>query len=435
MLPQVELAGHSATWRFIDSARMGQWMKDERWRKEGGLLPVRVRSDEVSRRVLGELQRVLSAARDESPAIEEVPVSAESPTPGLEDILSGILMVGRGLRRSEWLAAVVQDLRERPHVLLIDSATCEGPSRGWWEEASGTLSDLRKTDQNAVVTVVVATNSAGFGEVFDFSTGEPLPDLSWLHEATPAMWRAYLHRRIAWESGGDLGLALDWLARRPGWPAEMNEAGLESWLNKVAIADWKSKSEEARNAAVRYAKDISSERSADWIEARQAEPALVGSHLIWKPQGVPGFRLVPWVARALLGLGVIDCGVARLRGELIDSGLAGLVFARCLELEYRARGRARTSGVAPDKALSLLNAFQKGSERSAARYYSPGFPAKPSDPWWMASFGDLLDGIPPSTPRRTDYYRLLGLRNAIAHGHPCCWRALVELRELERSIP
>lgn len=433
MFLRVPIGGHEAVWRFRDSAAFSAWLRAETWRESGGVFGVRLRSQEQAGLFISELERELAALRRGRVDVRVLSRRAGGPIPGLREVLSERAGLAANLKRGEWIALVAQETSAVEVLYVVDAVTDPSGVARWREEASEIVSELRKACDSAAVTVLVLAKSAGVSGAFDFSIGEPLPDLGWLHQATAVAWQAYMHRRIAWETGGDLALALSWSEVLAGQVGEGDDQGLETWLNTQATDKWKRVPVLVADALKEYLLESSSLIARDSGQLRRATTVFEQERVFWRPHGAPRARLVPWVARALLLAGVAPQASVLLRSELSVPGVVGLAFSRCLELEGWVRAGLHPVGNPKDDTLAMHERLCQGVAAASA-YYLPAFPAPPRDVWWVASFGEVLYSAPAPKAVKDSLFALLNLRNALGHGHPCCWAALMALRRLEEQL-
>jgi hypothetical protein len=67
-------------------------------------------------------------------------------------------------------------------------------------------------------------------------------------------------------------------------------------------------------------------------------------------------------------------------------------------------------------------------------YYPTDCPALPRDAWSFASLGEILSLGGEPDGGATDAWKVLRLRNALAHGHYVNWRAVLDVLELEEQV-
>jgi hypothetical protein len=434
MLLNVNLVGHNAPWRFPGTERLDRWVSDCPWSDQGGIFGLRVRPGEHVSLLQEQLARHITAAPTVVPIVESRTFPNGTPVTSIRDIVGEFVGAGSGLSRREWLEVVASELSARRLVLLLDVSAVEEPLSSWWDDAASLSNDLRKTLETAALTVVVLGEGLPVDDSFDFRAGEPLPDISWLHTPLVSAWRAYVHRRIAWEAGGFLPRALAWSRNWESSVSEADDGLLEGWFTSRAEEEWATLSTDLQDLVQRYSALAGEETPPAAHLLAPLETSLKNAGLLWRPYGDVRLHLLPWVARVLLNRGVSPASRPMLRGELAVPGLTGLLFARCLEVEARRRARLRPSGMPKPETTNAFQNIQHRSTKSAARYYPENHPAPPDDVWWVASLGEVLSRVPPQAPHRDRLYDLLGLRNAVAHGHPCGWQAILELRQLEATL-
>jgi hypothetical protein len=275
------------------------------------------------------------------------------------------------------------------------------------------------------------------GEAFDLSVGLPADPLlpSGGRPDTGSLWRGYLHRRLAWELAGDPEGA----TARADEAASLgvgDDAGFEYQLNEAADTAWREVPADARREMQEYL-DHSVCGAKPRAMLAQVATRLERRGYLWRPPGGDAVVPVPWVARALLRTDAVPAGTFHLRGCLVCVPLAHELLARCFDLEARERAAlwaGRGGRSAPEVATERWRRFQMPGSFEAG-LYPPLCPAVPDDAWPFATFGEFLTALVPARdPRRDACYRLLNLRNHLAHGHYAGWAVVLALRAVEEQL-
>ena len=168
------------------------------------------------------------------------------------------------------------------------------------------------------------------------------------------------------------------------------------------------------------------------MAAEKRETDLSRQGLLWRPQGMHAVHVVPWAARAMLLGGLNPPVCILLRAELIPPSVTGMALAQCLALEARQRSTFRPPGDPSDEWTQKFSDICARTQRTEGEFYPHGFPGLPPDAWSIASLGDVVQACSASLPkdRKDRLHQLRRLRNALAHGHPCSWKAIEQLRTL-----
>lgn len=239
-------------------------------------------------------------------------------------------------------------------------------------------------------------------------------------------WRAYLHHRIAWEAAGDPEDArrIDPTIQRIKLG---QEASLESSFKDAAKSRWQRLDRALPEVNTDIARWLSNPRAV------ASTPEL--SALTWRPcSGVQILR--PWVARALLA-GSPDAPPwmrAAWRHAIVPQPLVGSLLSASFLIEHQQRAQcmsdhSRWRPMADDlvDARKIADRFSHGGDL-ASTLYPPGAvwvpdPRREVESWLTygevrrISLNDFSDDV-------------ANLRNALAHGHPPTWPAVMILRKV-----
>jgi hypothetical protein len=413
---RIEIGGVVCEWSSPNEEALESWLSRAPWTENAGtrtialtgllsrtvILPwIEARIDAIASHVGGVSTRILEI-RDESVRIESV--------------LAEGVGVASDVTRQSLLASLHDECEVRPYVFVLDGAAQLATGR-LADEADGLLSDYWKTAPEgtrlgpAICIISDRLNQTG---IIDLRSLEPRPPATWLDGTSSEAWKWYLHLRIAWEAGGDLELAVRWGGELRGLEiAPPNDTAFELWLDERAVQAFLS-----LQPAVR--------------ERLRAQPVVSDQPAFtWYPLGGAVASLRPWVARAVRHLSPrSDDGT---RHPLNCLYVARDLFCRLLDIEWRTRQslELKPGAILSPKAEQDYKLFCAGSQRSPAFLYPSGSPATPSEKWSFASFGEVLNSLADRhVAIRPRLYALLGLRNALAHGHYNAWAAISRYREL-----
>lgn len=310
---------------------------------------------------------------------------------------------------------------DSPRVFVFEVAR-NVPSRAWSELSMLVEHFAKRTPAVPLCAVAFDGISAlQHDPSFDFSSGRCthslLADARTVDDS--ATWRAYLHHRCCWESGGDplsaqeLGEALaDCAAGDDENLEDVFSAQAQEFARQVGLAD---RVESIRTAMERYGRPA----------REKARQELAQQCLLWRPPGLQRLELVPWASRALLAAGqAMGEVVPRLRHNLICAPLAAEILTQCLGVEAKIRMQlfGKQTRQPEEKTLKLFERFKEGG--NAWAIYPPGHPSPPitqHDVWHFAGLGETLSAC-SEVERTSPLWDTVNLRNAVAHGHYVTWR-------------
>lgn len=430
MTVHASLASSSLPWRFRDSSSLETWIGDRGWRGTSACIVLEIAHSHLSRE-FG--QRVVDLLLlTEGPGADYVPVVVEAGN--IVPPLWQSVCQAMGLDDSEgywpFLRTVGELLRAPRFILMLGESDPDGTV----EQARSFVSDLGKAAPSCQITFVlpIARVVPVHERVWDLGVGGPCqPALDSLDLRDSVLWRRYVHHRLAWETGGDLQRARCWDAAGIGSIALGDDATLERQFNECAVADLHA---------------LPSEVIERWNMSLQADArghvaAPKGSlscelerlGLWWRPIHTDRLRPSPWAARAAL-LGSPN-GLLRpwLRSCLSCAPLAREIMGRCTDMESLLRSRlarALRSTAPSDDTIRLQDRFKAPGDFLNSTYPSAS-PARPTDAWDFASFGEILKQTGTGRGYREE---LRQIRNALAHGHPPSWFLVQRLRSVERQV-
>jgi hypothetical protein len=312
---------------------------------------------------------------------------------------------------------------DRP-LLLVDADESGATSVGDAVRALAAELDTRRGEGRMQQIALLSRHSEPGALVIRLDEGMPAsaPDQILTNPEGEA-WKAYLHHRIAWEVAGDPADA------RAVDPAIMRiRNGQEVGLDGVFR-------EAARTRMTRLGRPMSEVRDLmfHWLaDPRNVADSALLSAITWRPFG--GVRLVrPWVARILLAT-FPDMPAwmrAAFRHAIVSQPLVASLLSATFVIEQHQRAQCMADAnwrVLPQDLVEARRiAGRFGHNDVDSRLYPAGAVWCP-DPVidiesWL-SYGDVRRLSGNAFSDEVAY-----LRNALAHGHPPTWPAVLILRQ------
>jgi hypothetical protein len=429
----VTVAGYPAKWHFRDGQKLENWLAGRPWLSRNEARGVRVSAACFAAAFLARLRQAMRGHDDGSSGVAFVEVRPEALPGGLALALAEALEVPPA-ERFELYGRLKERLAEGPTVFLVPPP--DQPRPGLLEEAGEFLEAMAKPAGAVRVLLLLADTPRQrlLGSAFDLSVGLPAERLLAGAASEDALWRGYLHHRLAWEAAGDLERVAQW-EEEVGPVAPGADGEFERQLNRTARERYEELESADRQAVREYLEHgVKQTRARHWLVQRAAQ--LEQDQLLWRPPGTDEPQVVPWLARALLLAGEVPPCVFHLRTCLVCAPLARELLDRCFELEARERAALwarRSSRPPPAKAVERWGMFQESGSFQAG-LYPLGCPACPDDPWPFATFGEFLTVMAAGDPRRDVWDDLLKLRNHLAHSHYAAWPAVQRLRAIEGEL-
>ena len=224
---------------------------------------------------------------------------------------------------------------------------------------------------------------------FDLSAGEPRGYESLLLDASEGeAWGAYVHLRVAWECAGFLE-DLDRYSQAFETRLKLgDETGLALRMNEFARRSY--------------------EEGAETVGRR-------------------------WALRYLLTQKCSPGEAARCKQRLSCGYLGELLWGLVHRLEAAFRAEIDYTVPPSSDAEELRRKF--GAKNNFARsLYPDGCVEHPRSAWDFAAMGDIAFHF-KERPDNRNYFEAMELRNAIAHGHPPAWNAILRARRLAAAFP
>jgi hypothetical protein len=414
----VTLGAATWDWRLDGETALDHWLARRPWQGPGSVLSIQApRTYEAFDRFL---ERKALAADASTSALRVARLELDR-----RRDLRAELSAWMGVGATSWRAlatALADDLLERPTLFL--TAVADDASIDATLDTALELVDLTSKGGAERGPAILFLHHAGrvpLRGTCRHDRGWPAGIATECVERPPSdAWRAYLHVRIAWETGGILDDAYTCDALQPAGLRPGDDEAVERMLGEFAQRQFVRLNEPERQAWRRYA------------GVPGTRPPVFGH------EEAPAGHLTPypWLARALLLDGSTRLGARPLRAELVCRPLAERVMMTCFLAETQLRGQIPDTvvGTPLSDAVAAFHRFQTGASLEAD-IYPANHPAPPSDVWDFASMGSILPlvgRLPPSSRRLFEQAKLL--RNAVAHGHNVGWHAMVQAREVAELL-
>jgi hypothetical protein len=437
---RVSLAQFETQWRFVDSGRLEAWLASRPWVDGGGVRLLRASGPAQATLLTEALPERVHAVDQGRTNVDTLLVRSFDAVGDVRALAKLVFDIQpSSTRRALELAADVLS-HQRTLLVLEGTRLPEEAVRAFIEAATQLASDVAKLRPSVALPVLVI-HSPGLPCAeggWSFTSGGPLGEVLGRSDAQPsARWAAYVHMRLAWESAGELDVALEWAAPAAGLTSGA-DGGLEQVLNALADEAWQRLDGSRRELLHGYLAMLG-KRPWDRMEYIRRTEELQAAQLAWRPSGVAHVRPVPWAARALARQDRRPAHTQTLlRSCMTCAPIAKEVVSRCLDLEAYLRARHAPEPVPRPfgKADEALRDFQgRGNESFDRRFYPEDCPAAALvDASAFMPFGEFLEGLPLHGWRRKALHQLRQLRNSVAHGHYVGWESLRMLEELEAQL-
>lgn len=437
----VSLGGYVSSWRFDGSLPWQAWIGDGQWIDDGGLKLLRVPEasyfQAYQRRVRQSL--VSSSPGNDTRVFARDENVIPQPEYSVEEWIVRCLGVHDEPREFQRLHEASQLIDHRPTAFVVPLA-----SQSAQETISICQAFIEKVEKaggyrRPTIVAIVAGETPPLLPFYSFLRGRP----DGLRFCDPMLqdaelWRSYMHQRLAWESAGDVRLAESWDQQFGFRKIPIgNDDLFENGLNRAAQASLKAIDTESIGELGAFIANASAEgQSLD--PARLA--TLGDQSLIWQPLESNGHCVAPWAARASLIREPNSPYRHLLRDSLNCRPLVSELLSFCFALESRERQICCTEMAdeifAKDETAKQYQEFLDGAGASPARFYPSECPARMSDIWQFASFGEILaqTRVRSEKTRRQGRHQVRSIRNALAHGHYASWRMLMEARDLQGNL-
>ena len=340
----VEIAGHRDNWQYRGARGLEEWLQTAPWVNGGGVRCIRVATASDRDLVVDLIERQVLAIDRRQSSVRLVEMDCVSPSQLVEDMHIELGLEGPASGGAA-LDGVALALRHAPLVIVtphLEPARFESARKS----VDQLVGRLGRRDRPGALCVLIFGSSGVRGDQItdDLSHGLPVGlDALSLKSRPYLLWSAYLHYRLAWESGGQRELARSWShgSMRLGLGADDE---FEGHLNACAQTQWDSLGEGARGGVRAWCG-----KYVRGIQAGRAEmEELVRHGLLWRPMPGTIVRVKAWVARGMLLEHSNPQGRDMLRASLVCLPLARALLESCFDLEASFRwleGSPRTAGV------------------------------------------------------------------------------------------
>ena len=412
---RVDVGGNSRWWRLLESERLSAWLQGRPWNGQGVVLAFELADayeDEILDGLEGDVRRV---ERDEEVVVRVLRASALDATSALRDEMG----IETGSRRD--LAERLAASASRDPNLWILIPPSGAPVASWVDELQQVVDVHAKLPcPGRVAFLVTARSEHAIADRVRMDLA--WPEHTYSVEKIRDRWTAYVHERLAWHAGGSLSIVASFASRVRSIPTGQDIA-LEDALDAHALELL-----DTHDASLvkRLSRDVSSVRY---------DPQLM------MPLGMTGHdarvaRPVPWLARGLLFRYREHPQRRFLRSVRICRPLASRLFDRCMDAEQRIRDRllARAPQVQLSEQVGAHVARVERDKDAIEHQLTPRGQAELEGGWEAATLADLIDASDLTPSQRTDMHKLRLTRNALAHGSPVGWKAILIVDDLEGRL-
>ncbi len=425
----MRLAGTALPWRYKDSDRLGDWIDSRPWTGSPTVRVLRVADRTSPEHLFDAIRDAVTAADRNATGVEVTTLEAtDVDTDGFGAAVAKHLDISATRQTLELAMAFGRASKmERPTLWLIPPLTGTRPQV--IDETEQFVELVKKLEPSARFTVLFTDTPIETltGRHFDFTTGGPAIGTDIFTVLEDHLWAHYMHRRVAWEVGGNYSLAKRLsTAVEEAKISRGDDSGFEHVLGQeaqIAYSELPQSMKDALPGALTAKVGDSSRRNS------------VMSTMFWNPSHFGGLALVPWIARSLLALNPVRPFADSLRGSLVCLPICQELLTACFFLETHVRGQIHLPPYPPDsaKCREAWGRFTNFPGYPAILYPS-GSPSVPTNPWAFASLGELLTHE-IAKPFGTDWrHDLRQLRNHLAHCQYSGWEAVRLARHLASRV-
>jgi hypothetical protein len=421
---RVNLQGHVAEWSTSGAGELSAWLASHPW-QSGGICAIHCADDAPEELIVDAISRAAHAANQGVTRlrVERFERGSEPDVSPVRQLKSR-LSVDEGLAHYEAVRALKKEISAYSFVFVFSTHSKFDPA-WWWELRS--VADLLAKGEPAIglcAAILDPIRMIDSVSCFDFQSAHPDSEVLCDPDDSDSLrWRRYLHQRIAWESGGNITAAY-WIDEFVKGIRLGDDSDLETRLGAAADSLMKSKEVEAL-VHEHLGRMDSVGTNVLPFDADNTQSRLSKSGVLWRPPLGSSLEVVPWACRAVLRAAKSSHSLDRLRSNLVCAPLRGEIFQLCLRAESAVRQslvRRTKRSPAPVSSANAIDRLIRGHDECL--HYPPGYPMPPvraGDEWTFATFGEFLNAH-HSGDVLEHHRRLLGLRNAVAHGHYMTWR-------------
>jgi|GEM_PF-1822564 len=436
MRVRISLAGRTLDWRYRDSDRFAEWILGRPWLARNEVRSVRFVQSAAYSSVFAAIHEAMLGADRGTTDLRETRLDPSRVTQnGFAKALAAKLGLSSDNDHYALHQSLARHLANQTRICLIAPLPAHVPTAS--DQAEQSVDLIRKIIADARLIVVFADTLREplSGESFDFSRGEPLVPLSF-QESRQRIWDRYLHVRLSWEAAGDPTRSADIANGFSGHLAPEDDVAVERVFNEYADRETARVSPELRTRILTLRSVSEDARGRASISSKSAQDDLLARGLAWRPNDGELIAPAPWLARGLLRTANVQAQIEFLRGCLRCVPLHRELLTECLLWESVERGhllRDLSSRSPGDETRRMLEDFQQGRGLTY-KLHPQGCPAAPNHAWAFASLGEVLMNFAGTGTRREARFRLLYLRNHLAHGHYVGWEAVSELLQLRFEL-
>lgn len=434
MLVDVTLAGYTSSWAFAGSKKFNAWADTKPWISDGGICVIRTAGSDYYDFLFSSIGRTVRGIQGDGGRFDVRRIECGGFLGTPFSALLSALGIAPNLGVFEARDPIRDYLQCRPTAFVFVELEPVDPAD--WEVLVNLIEHYRKASKSVCIcAVVLDPRGVVHSEpMCDFTVGrtthQVLAEAADVEEA--ALWPAYLHQRLCWEAGGNIGYALS-LSRQISEARTGDDDQVEEWFQSHSAQSM------SHQPAFDDLKELvalgpsllqTNQQRADVLRCN-----LLLRQLLWRPPGMQSLRVVPWASRVLLvQQSVPDCQVWTLRHSLVCAPLATEILALCLQSESHIRAKLHGRGSIDSISSQTHESYErfKSGEDEFVVYPNkhPAPPHNSGDIWAFASLGETLRACPKSAV--SDLYRsTVRLRNCIAHGHYVGWHQVkIALRQL-----
>ena len=230
----VNLTGHAATWRFQHSDQIDEWLASVPWRRDGDVRVLRIPCPELFVEIATALGRAARAV-DIYGDIDVLILPGVNDERSIEMRLRSEFGLSDEATFRDFLRHFVSKLTRPTVIIAFVARASDGVLAD--DEARGLRDRVAASHPTVAATFVLmdVADAPLTGDGMRVTIGGPncIVLRSQLVGEEQA-WRAYTHVRLAWEVGGNLGVALEWNESAFDSLQRADDDGFERILNDRA---------------------------------------------------------------------------------------------------------------------------------------------------------------------------------------------------------
>lgn len=430
---QISLFGSTQSWNFSDDSGIRSWLQQTPWLEEGGFCILRLGNASEYESFSAKLRHEIMVFNDARSHVRLLHLSDSYTSEPLEQVISSFLGLSNFSERAEMLYEMAIQLKQEPLVLVIPPLEDIRTLAKWMRTTERLIDELRKLDPVGPLCAILFDASSEIeGNFADFDLRAGLPSTKELSVALQLpgeseLWSAYMHHRLAWETGGTFLLAREWADEFFSEIPPEDDDTFELQLDE-ASSQTLHKTPEVIESTTAFLKAA--------LGGYSARSELLSKGLraggLWKPPESLWLEIKPWVARAFLQDKRIPEASNLLKSNLVCAPLARFILQRCFDFEARLRAQLpiQVSLLPDDNAQRYFEDFS----RTAAKFYPSHTHARPNLPSFFITLGQIQRYLNIPKRKKEAVNLLADLRNAAAHGHYISWASLKALKSISSIL-